>query len=95
MSKVTSKLQVTLPKSIAESFNIKPGDQIEWDAAGETIRVIPARKRPKSTILPQDRLKHFDRATERQCQREKTLDRTFARCFCFDRPGMDTGQSLR
>src|SRR5688500_4941288 len=60
MSKVTSKLQVTLPKSIAERFNIKPGDQIEWEAAGETIRVVPARKRTKSTILPQDRLKHFD-----------------------------------
>ena len=76
MSKVTGKLQVTLPKSIAERFNIKPGDQIEWEAAGETIRVVAARKRTKSTILPQDRLKHFDRATERQRQREKTLDRT-------------------
>jgi AbrB family looped-hinge helix DNA binding protein len=50
MSKVTSKLQVTLPKAIAERFNIKPGDQIEWEAAGETIRVVPARKRTKSTI---------------------------------------------
>jgi AbrB family looped-hinge helix DNA binding protein len=72
---VTSKLQVTLPKSIADRFNIKPGDQIEWEAAGETIRVVPARKRVKSTITPQDRLKHFDRATERQREREKTLDR--------------------
>ena len=76
MSKVTSKLQVTLPKAIAERFNIKPGDQIEWEAAGETIRVVPARKRTRSTILPHDRLRHFDRATERQWQREKTLDRT-------------------
>jgi bifunctional DNA-binding transcriptional regulator/antitoxin component of YhaV-PrlF toxin-antitoxin module len=26
MSKVTSKLQVTVPKTIAERFNTKPGD---------------------------------------------------------------------
>ena len=100
MSKVTSKLQVTLPKSIAERFNIKPGDQIEWQAAGETIRVVPAHKRAKSTILPQDRLKHFDRATERQREREKTLDRAllaasaqtgrgWARADLYDRDSTD------
>jgi bifunctional DNA-binding transcriptional regulator/antitoxin component of YhaV-PrlF toxin-antitoxin module len=48
------------PKSIAERFNIKPRDQIEWEAGGETIRVIPARRRTESTILHRDRLKHFD-----------------------------------
>lgn len=74
MSKVTSKLQVTVPKAIADRFNIKPGDRIEWEAAGESIRVIPGRKRAKSKTMPQDRLKHFDRATERQREREMSLD---------------------
>jgi AbrB family looped-hinge helix DNA binding protein len=74
MSKVTSKLQVTVPKSIAERFNIKPGDQIDWEAAGDTIRVVPAPKRMKPKTQIQDRLKHFDQATERQRQRETTLD---------------------
>jgi AbrB family looped-hinge helix DNA binding protein len=74
MSKVTSKLQVTVPKAIAERFGIKPGDRIEWEAAGESIRVVPGRKRTKSRAAPQDRLKHFDRATERQREREMTLD---------------------
>ena len=74
MSKVTSKLQVTVPKSIADRFNIKPGDSIEWEAAGEIIRVVPRRKRAKSAVAPQDRLQHFDRATERQREREGTLD---------------------
>jgi AbrB family looped-hinge helix DNA binding protein len=50
MSKVTSKLQVTVPKSIADRFNIKPGDNIEWEAAGEIIRVVPPRKRAKFTV---------------------------------------------
>lgn len=74
MSKITSKLQVTVPKSIADRFNIKPGDSIEWEAAGEIIRVVPRRKRAKSAVGPQDRLQHFDRATKRQREREVTLD---------------------
>jgi AbrB family looped-hinge helix DNA binding protein len=74
MSKVTSKLQVTIPKSIADRFNIKPGDNIEWEAAGEIIRVVPRLKRAKSKVAPQDRLQHFDRATKRQREREVTLD---------------------
>lgn len=74
MSKVTSKLQVTVPKSIANRFNIKPGDEIEWEAAGEIIRVVPSGKRRKSKTAPEDRLKHFDKATKRQRDREATLD---------------------
>jgi AbrB family looped-hinge helix DNA binding protein len=74
MSKVTSKLQVTVPKSIADRFNIKPGDSIEWEAAGEIIRVVPPRKRAKSAVAPQDRLQHFDRATKRQRERQATFD---------------------
>ena len=43
MSKVTSKLQVTLPKAIAQAHGIRPGDEIEWASAGETIRVQPLK----------------------------------------------------
>jgi AbrB family looped-hinge helix DNA binding protein len=74
MSKVTSKLQVTLPKSIATRFSIKPGDELQWEAAGETIRVVPLGKVKKSSTLPEDRLRLFDKATERQQEREKSLD---------------------
>jgi len=41
MAKVTSKYQVTVPKKIAERYSIRPGDDIDWVAAGEVIRVIP------------------------------------------------------
>lgn len=86
---MTSKLQVTLPKSIADRFNIKPGDQIDWEAAGDTIRVVPARRRAKRGAALQERLKHFDRATERQGEREKSLDPVFARGVGTGRSGLD------
>ena len=68
MAKVTSKYQVTLPRAIAEKYNIRPGDDIDWVAAGEVIRVIP----PGKQAVPEDResrLRFFDQATERQRRR--------------------------
>jgi AbrB family looped-hinge helix DNA binding protein len=75
MSKVTSKLQVTLPKAVAEQFGIKPGDQIDWEIAGEVLRVIPVSKRRREKkALPKERLQFFDQATQRQREREKAID---------------------
>ena len=68
MAKVTSKYQVTLPKKIAERYNIRPGDDIDWVAAGEVIRVIP----PAKQVIPENResqLRLFDQATERHRRR--------------------------
>jgi AbrB family looped-hinge helix DNA binding protein len=45
MPKVTSKLQLTVPKTIADQFGIRPGDELQWAAAGDAIRVTPLRKR--------------------------------------------------
>ena len=69
MAKVTSKLQVTLPKALAEQYQIRPGADIEWAAAGDCIRVYPARSRPPDDRLA--RLEVFDAVTERQRAREK------------------------
>ena len=68
MAKVTSKYQVTVPKKIADEYHIEPGDNIDWVAAGEVIRVIP----PGQQTAPQDqnsRLHWFDQATERHRKR--------------------------
>ena len=73
MAKVTSKLQVTLPKALATRYGIAPGDDIAWEAAGDAIRVIPAR--PRATLAPATRLRLFDRATERQTARERERPR--------------------
>ncbi len=72
MAKVTSKLQVTLPKSLAERYKIRPGDEIDWVAAGDVIRVIP----PDQRLAERDRnlaLRLFDQSTERQRKRATTV----------------------
>jgi AbrB family looped-hinge helix DNA binding protein len=77
MSKVTSKLQVTLPKAVADQLGIKPGDEIDWEIAGEVIRVIPVSKRRKTKREKEDfrtRLRLFDQATQRERERESTMD---------------------
>lgn len=68
MAKVTSKYQVTLPKRIAETYRIRPGDDIDWIPAGEVIRVIPRGKQaaPRSR---ESQLRLFDQATERNRRR--------------------------
>src|SRR5437763_15957036 len=74
MSKVTSKLQVTLPKSMAEKLGIGPGDEIDWEIADDVLRITPTAKRRKATSVPDDRLRWFDQATRRQRQRESKTD---------------------
>jgi len=69
MAKVTSKLQVTVPKIIADQYGIRPGDEIEWVAAGETIRIIPPGRHAPSADL-ELRLRLFDAATRRQGKRQ-------------------------
>jgi AbrB family looped-hinge helix DNA binding protein len=72
MSRVTSKLQVTVPKAIAERYGIRPGDDIDWVPAGDVIRVVPAARRlPRSTDSRARRLALFDQATERQRERQR------------------------
>ena len=68
MSKVTSKLQVTIPKSVAERHRIRPGDEIRWASAGDGIRIeIGPPARPLTT---QERLKLFDESVKRQKRRQ-------------------------
>jgi AbrB family looped-hinge helix DNA binding protein len=68
MAKVTSKLQVTVPKQLADRYGIKPGDEIDWQAAGDSIRVVPARSGQKDVGF---RLAVFDQATDRQRRRQR------------------------
>lgn len=77
MPKVTSKLQVTVPKAVADRFGIKPGDEIAWEAAGTVIHVIPSGAPPRRTSLD-DRLKAFDEATARQRRRQRQRPRAAA-----------------
>jgi len=72
MAKVTSKLQLTLPKVIADQYQIRPGDELDWQPAGEVIRVVK-RSGAESARPPSSkgRLELFDQATARQAKRER------------------------
>ncbi len=70
---MTSKLQVTLPKRIAEKHGIAPGDEIEFQSAGEVIRIIPARSRSREQHDLRERLRLFDEASKRQPERASKL----------------------
>ena len=71
---MTSKLQVTLPKAIAEQLGINPGDEIDWEIAGEVLWVIPVAKRRREKSDASIRLRFFDQTTQRQRKRDSTID---------------------
>jgi bifunctional DNA-binding transcriptional regulator/antitoxin component of YhaV-PrlF toxin-antitoxin module len=68
MSKVTSKLQVTIPKRLAERHRIRPGDEIQWASAGDSIRIEIGS--PTRALSTEARLKLFDESVKRQKRRQ-------------------------
>jgi AbrB family looped-hinge helix DNA binding protein len=89
MAKVTSKLQLTLPKAVAEDHGIRPGDELDVLSAGQGIRLVPARVR--RTVDAALRLSLFDQATRRQHRRQEgvaargTTDRGWTREELYER----------
>jgi AbrB family looped-hinge helix DNA binding protein len=91
LAKITRKLQVTVPKAIAEQYRIRPGDEVLFVAAGDAVRLVPARN-PAATRTAAARLRLFDQATVRQRERERraplavsTDDRGWTREELYDR----------
>ena len=70
MAKVTSKLQVTIPKAVADQYRIAPGDELEWVPSGDVIRLVPPHA-PQVRFSKVDRLRLFDQATDRQRARDR------------------------
>ena len=77
MSKVTSKLQLTVPKAIADQYGIRPGDELDWVAAGDSIRAIPRapKRRGVAPVEVEERLKLFHEMLARQREREARAPR--------------------
>jgi AbrB family looped-hinge helix DNA binding protein len=73
MAKVTSKLQVTIPKRIADQYGIAPGDEVDFIPAGDAIRLQPATSVSIACLGIAERLRLFDIATSRQREREKAM----------------------
>ncbi len=75
MSKVTSKLQVTIPKAIAEQYGVEPGTEVTFEAAGDAIRVRIGGGAVSAGADDREwRLRLFDAATRRQKQRDRLAD---------------------
>ena len=72
---MTSKLQLTVPKKIADQYGIRPGDELEWVPAGDSIRVELMRRKAKGgmRLSPEERLALFDAGTKRLRKRERAL----------------------
>ena len=71
MGKVTSKLQVTVPKAIADQYGVRPGDELQWLPAGDAIRVVSRKPGvdPQNVRSVKERLALFDEMIERQRRR--------------------------
>ncbi len=67
MAKVTSKLQLTVPKAIADQYGIRPGDELEWVPAGESIRVQLVRRKARAghELTAKERVALFDANMQR------------------------------
>ncbi len=74
MAKVTSKLQVTIPKAIADAYGIAPGDEIEFRPAGEVIRVVPPSTPKRRRLSVAERLRLFDESTARVRELQEDLE---------------------
>lgn len=59
---MTSKLQLTVPKKIADQYGIRPGDELEWIPAGDSIRVELVRRKAKAgqDLTTEEKLALFD-----------------------------------
>ena len=91
MAKVTSKLQVTLPKALAVQLGIRPGDDVDWTVSGNSLHVTPSRDRPHVLDL-ETRLRLFQQATDRQRRRQReapvtqaNVDRGWSREDLYER----------
>ena len=72
MAKITSKLQLTLPKRLAEQHGLAPGDEVRFESVAGVIRMVPAGT-PPDVLGMDERLRLFDEASRRISQRSRGL----------------------
>jgi AbrB family looped-hinge helix DNA binding protein len=72
MAKVSPELQVTIPKALADRFGIRPGDEVDWTASEDALRLVPVpRETTTNPLSTEERLELFRQSMERQQEREK------------------------
>ncbi len=63
MSKITSKYQVSIPKALADRLGVRPGDEVEWEIAGDELHGRPAQR--AAALTTEERLRIFREAMKR------------------------------
>jgi len=74
MAKVTSKLQITLPKRLADEHGIVPGDELRFESIAGVIRMVPAGDSARELSVDEC-LRLFDEASRRISLRQQTESR--------------------
>lgn len=73
MAKVTSKLQITIPKRIAERYGIKPGDKLDFVPRAGGIRLVPAGTWSQPKLSSEERVRLFRESMKRADKRADEL----------------------
>ncbi|MFA5205389.1 MAG: AbrB/MazE/SpoVT family DNA-binding domain-containing protein [Lentisphaeria bacterium] len=75
MSKITSKFQVTIPKAVAQAYQLRPGAELVFEPAGDGIRIrLPQREKRRPGLgTVAWRLKLFDAILARQKEHNRHL----------------------
>lgn len=76
---MTSKLQVTIPKAIADLYGIEPGSEVAFEPAGDVVRMRRVDRRRRAKPSNEGRLRAFVAATERQKTRDAAHPRATER----------------
>ena len=71
MSKVTKKLQVSIPKVLADAVGIRPGDDLLWENADGVLRAYTEHN-PMNRPDVVERLRRFDETSARQAVRDRS-----------------------
>lgn len=79
MARLTSKLQVSIPKALADRVGLRPGDDIHWELAGDLLRVRVGGMASARSLSVEERLRAFDAATARQVHRDRGFEPAPAR----------------
>jgi len=71
MSRLTTKYQLTVPRAVAQSVGLKPGDEVTLEAVGDAIRLRADTRSQQEGRSITDQLILFDLATEREQHRAR------------------------
>jgi AbrB family looped-hinge helix DNA binding protein len=71
MAKVTSKIQLTIPKAVADQYGIRPGDEVELAPSGDFIRMMPP-SRCREALTVGERVRLFKQMLEHHRNRRRS-----------------------